>query len=156
MGDKENPLYVLDGKKLGKHTLRLGEVKKGAFAGVVMFSFRWFKDWYFAEDWKEGGPKLQGEKPLNDARKREKTQKFIEKVTDFLCKMGYLEPEIEEVCKKRGLKILEKRRAENTKRKGRPKGEIMRRLYILPILDKKRSSYICYTIYHGCLEGEKR
>jgi hypothetical protein len=29
---------VLDGKKLGEHTVRLGEVKKGAFAGVFMFS----------------------------------------------------------------------------------------------------------------------
>ena len=38
MKDKDNPLYVLDGKKLGEHILRLGKVKKGAFAGVFIFS----------------------------------------------------------------------------------------------------------------------
>jgi hypothetical protein len=106
MKGKGNPLYVLDGKKLGEHTLRLGEVKKGAFAGVFMFSFRWFKDWYFAEGWKEGGPKLQGEKPLNEARKRANIQKIVDAVTDFVSKTGYIEPEIEEVCKKLGMKIL--------------------------------------------------
>jgi len=202
MKGKDNPLYVLDGKKLGEHTLRLGEVKKGAFAGVFMFSlfiegndivsglyytgskwirpwmeidynpvaeieglgeelfqilselippgghlsvsylnhkvtaralstgvppaatplgyllwrsgFRWFKDWYFAEGWKEGGPKLQGEKSLNEARKRVNTQKIIDEVTDFVSKTGYIESEIEEVCKKLGLKILEEVESEKT------------------------------------------
>jgi len=107
MGDKENPLYVLDGKKLGAHTLHLGEVKKVAFAGVFMFRFRWFKDWYFAEGWKEGGPKLRGEKPLNGARKQANTQKIVDEVTDFVSKTEYREPEIEDVCKKLRLKILE-------------------------------------------------
>ena len=31
---------------------------------------RWFKDWYFAEGFMEGGIKLQGEKPLNASEKR--------------------------------------------------------------------------------------
>jgi len=39
MKGKDNPLYVLDGKKLGEHTLHLGKVKKGAFAGVFIFSY---------------------------------------------------------------------------------------------------------------------
>jgi hypothetical protein len=39
---------------------------------------RWFKDWYFAEGWKEGGIKLQGEKPLNAEREKENTAKIIE------------------------------------------------------------------------------
>jgi hypothetical protein len=197
MQEKENPLYALDGKKLGEHTLHVGAVQKGAFAGVFSFSllvkeqtivsglyytgskwirpwmeidytpitgserdsigealfqllselippgghlsvsyldhkvtarallagvppaatpigfllwrsgFRWFKDWYFAEGWKEGGIKLQGEKPLNEARKRANTQKIVEEVTDFLTKTGYLEPEMEKVCKRLAEKILE-------------------------------------------------
>jgi len=195
---EENPLYTLDGKRLGKYTLRLGEVKKGAFAGVCSFSVRidehiivsglyyigskwirpwmeidyspvtgaefdsadealfqllselippgghlsvsyidhrmtarallagvppaatplgfllwrsgcrWFKDWYFAEGWKEGGIKLQGEKPLNETRKKENTQKIVEELTEFLNKPGYLEPEIEKVCKGLAVKILKK------------------------------------------------
>lgn len=195
MEEKENPLSLLEGKKLGEHTLHLGEVKKGGFAGVFMFSlfieennivsglyytgskwikpwmeidytpiaeieglaeelfqilsalippgghlsvsyldhkvtaralfagvppaatplgyllwrsgFRWFKDWYFAEGWKEGGVKLQGEKPLNEARRRVNTQKIVKEVTDFLGKPGYVEPEIEEACKKLASKILD-------------------------------------------------
>lgn len=27
--------------------------------------FRWFKNWYFPEGWREGGPKIQANKPLN-------------------------------------------------------------------------------------------
>lgn len=197
MQEKENPLYALDGKKLGERTLQVGAVQKGAFAGVFSFSlfvkehtivsglyyigskwirpwmeidytpitgsemdsigealfqllselippgghlsvsyldhkvtarallvgvppaatpigfllwrsgFRWFKDWYFAEGWKEGGIKLQGEKPLNETRKRANTQKIVDEVTDFLTKTGYLELEMEEVCKRLALKILE-------------------------------------------------
>ncbi len=197
MEQKDNPLYRLDGRKLGDYTLQLKDVKKGAFAGVFSFSLlanghtvvsglyylgstyirpwleieylpisddeldprgealfqllaelippgghisvayldhkitarallsgvppaatpigfllwksgcRWFKDWYFAEGWKEGGIKLQGEKPLNEARKRANTQKIVDEVTTFLTKTGYLEPEIEEVCKRLALKILE-------------------------------------------------
>jgi len=195
--DKENPLYTLDGRKLGKYMLHVAEVQKGAFAGVFSFSLRidehiivsglyyigskwirpwieidympitgsemdsvgealfqllselippgghlsvsyvdhritarallagvppaatplgfllwrsgcrWFKDWYFAEGWKEGGIKLQGEKPLNEARRRRNTQKIVEELTEFLSKTGYLEPAIEKVCKDLAARILE-------------------------------------------------
>ena len=191
----ERPLYTLDGKRLGDHTVRLGTVTRGAFAGVFSFSlringftivsglyyagskwikpwlevdytpvaalegleeelfhilaelippgghlsvfygvhkvtarallagvppaatplgfllwqsgFRWFKDWYFAEGWKEGGMKLQGEKPLNEARDRTNTEKVIVAVKEFLAHTRYLEPEIEAVCKQLALKVLE-------------------------------------------------
>ena len=39
--------------------------------------FTWFKDWYFPEGFKEGGQKLQGEKPLNNEY-RDKHLKDIE------------------------------------------------------------------------------
>lgn len=52
-------------------------------------SFTWFKDWYFPEGFREGGQKLQGEKPLDArARKRQldtirmETQTFIKKQTE--------------------------------------------------------------------------
>ena len=192
----ENPLINLDGRKLRDQTLRLTDVKKGAFAGVFSFSLlangytvvsglyysgsryikpwleidyspvsgdeldetgvvlfqllselippgghisvayldhkitarallsgvppaatpigyllwlcgcRWFKDWYFAEGWKEGGIKLQGEKPLDEDRKRENTQKIVAELTAFLNRAGYVEPEIEEVCQALARKIL--------------------------------------------------
>ena len=201
---KENPLYTLDGRKLGKYTLHVAKVQKGAFAGVFSFSLRidehsivsglyytgskwirpwmeidyspvtgtelnsvgealfqllselippgghlsvsytdhrmtarallagvppaatplgfllwrsgcrWFKDWYFAEGWKEGGIKLQGEKPLNEARKRVNTQKIVDELTEFLGKSGYLEPEIEKVCKELAVKILNEVKSEES------------------------------------------
>ena len=185
----DNPLYTLEGRKVGEYTVHVQGVRKGSFAGVFSFSLlvdshetisglyyrgstwirawleidyspasgdeldptgeslfqllselippgghlsvaylehkitarallsgvppaatpigyllwrcgcRWFKDWYFAEGWKEGGIKLQGEKPLNETRKKENTAKIIEELTAFLNKEGYVEPEIEEVCK---------------------------------------------------------
>ena len=67
---------------------------------------RWFKDWYFAEGWKEGGIKLQGEKPLNETRKKENTQRIVEELKEFLNKEGYVEPEIEEVCKALARKVV--------------------------------------------------
>ncbi|HUV03451.1 MAG TPA: DUF1122 family protein [Desulfobacteria bacterium] len=67
---------------------------------------RWFKDWYFAEGWKEGGIKLQGEKPLTEQRKRENTQRIVGELTEFLNKGGYVEPEVEEVCKALARKVL--------------------------------------------------
>lgn len=55
-----------------------GETKEALMAGVpapatrlgrLLFErgFTWFKDWYFAEGFKEGDVKLQGEKPAGDA-----------------------------------------------------------------------------------------
>jgi hypothetical protein len=67
---------------------------------------RWFKDWYFAEGWKEGGIKLQGEKPLHAEREKENTAKITEELKEFLGKAGYLEPEMENVCKELARKVL--------------------------------------------------
>jgi hypothetical protein len=67
---------------------------------------RWYKDWYFAEGWKEGGIKLQGEKPLTDTRAQENTAKIVTELTAFLKKGGYVEPEIEQICKELARKIV--------------------------------------------------
>jgi hypothetical protein len=34
---------------------------------LLSLGFTWFKDWYFPEGWLEGDPKLQAEKPLDEA-----------------------------------------------------------------------------------------
>ncbi len=67
---------------------------------------RWYKDWYFAEGWKEGGIKLQGEKPLTEERAQENTARIIAELTEFLTKGGYVEPEVEQVCKELARKIV--------------------------------------------------
>jgi hypothetical protein len=68
---------------------------------------RWYKDWYFAEGWKEGGIKLQGEMPLTDARAQENMLRIVAELIAFLQTGGYVEPEIELVCKELAKQILE-------------------------------------------------
>ncbi len=68
---------------------------------------RWYKDWYFAEGWKEGGIKLQGEKPLTGERARENTRKIVAELMAFLDTGGYVEPEIETICKELARKVVE-------------------------------------------------
>ncbi|MFZ3063254.1 MAG: DUF1122 family protein, partial [Actinomycetota bacterium] len=46
--------------------------------------FRAFKDWYFAEGWREGETKLQGDKPLNLDQERRMTEKTAEELERFL------------------------------------------------------------------------
>ncbi|HDS45321.1 MAG TPA: DUF1122 domain-containing protein [Methanomicrobia archaeon] len=196
-GETANPLYALQGRRVGAHTLQVGAVQPGAFASVYSFRLqiqehtivsglfyegsrhikpwleleymprsgderdpdgealfqllaelippgghlsvaylehkitaralisgvpapatpigyllwrcgcRWYKDWYFAEGWKEGGIKLQGEKPLTEERARKNTVKIVTELTAYLNKGGYAEPEIEAVCKALALQILD-------------------------------------------------
>ncbi|MFO8109105.1 MAG: DUF1122 family protein [Thermoplasmata archaeon] len=58
--------------------------------GFLMLShgFTWFKDWYFPEGFNEGGQKLQGEKPLNNERRKEHMEVICEKVKDFTPREG--------------------------------------------------------------------
>lgn len=68
---------------------------------------RWYKDWYFAEGWKEGGLKLQGAKPLTAERARENTARIVAELAEFVETGGYVEPEIEQICKDLAKRILE-------------------------------------------------
>lgn len=45
---------------------------------------RWFKDWYFPEGGREGGTKLQGTMPLDDARRREAEAGLLAELRAFL------------------------------------------------------------------------
>ncbi len=49
---------------------------------------RWFKDWYFAEGFMEGGVKLQGEKPLNAGEKRKLEAEARRELRDFIARGG--------------------------------------------------------------------
>jgi len=46
----------------------------------------WFKDWYFAEGFREGNVKLQGNKPLNEEDRRKNLLEIRKELTDFLKK----------------------------------------------------------------------
>ena len=54
--------------------------------GYLLFKtgFTWFKDWYFAEGFMEGNPKLQGEKPLSNKHRVEMIGKYIEELRSFI------------------------------------------------------------------------
>jgi hypothetical protein len=60
---------------------------------LFRLGFTWFKDWYFSEGGHEGGQKLQGERPLDDAAKRKQMQRIKAEVGAFLerSEEGYLE-----------------------------------------------------------------
>ncbi len=72
--------------------------------GFLMWKagFRWYKDWYISEGWKEGGQKLQANLPLNQEVKEKHEEEFREKLEDFL------EGDVEyEVCRELGQRILQ-------------------------------------------------
>jgi hypothetical protein len=46
----------------------------------------WFKDWYFAEGFREGDIKLQGNKPLNEQNRREDLLETHKELIEFLKK----------------------------------------------------------------------
>jgi len=64
--------------------------------GYMLFEngFTWFKNWYFAEGFMEGSPKIQGEKSLDENYRARQLQEICEEVESFLkTAEGYLEPE---------------------------------------------------------------
>jgi hypothetical protein len=50
--------------------------------------FTWFKNWYFAEGFMEGSPKIQGEKPLDENHRMRLLQEICGEVEDFLKTAG--------------------------------------------------------------------
>lgn len=51
---------------------------------LFCLGFTWFKDWYFSEGGHEGGQKLQGERPLNEAARRRHMLRIKADVKAFL------------------------------------------------------------------------
>lgn len=45
---------------------------------------RWFKDWYIAEGFREGGQKLQGNIPASEEARKERENEALERLQDFL------------------------------------------------------------------------
>jgi hypothetical protein len=50
--------------------------------------FTWFKNWYFAEGFMEGSPKIQGEKPLDENHRMRLLREICGEVEDFLKTVG--------------------------------------------------------------------
>ncbi len=46
--------------------------------------FTWYKDWYYPEGWREGGQKLQAEKPLDEEHRRRHHQVIRRDLETFL------------------------------------------------------------------------
>jgi len=54
--------------------------------GYLLFSngFTWFKDWYYAEGFMEGNPKLQVEKPLSEEVKTRHIRELCIETSNFI------------------------------------------------------------------------
>ena len=79
---------------------------------------RWFKDWYFPEGGREGGTKLQGTLPIDDARRRDAEVELEAELGAFLARTGVRE---EDRCRAReALACLgrESERHDHTRSKG--------------------------------------
>lgn len=66
--------------------LALGIPPAASPLGYLMWQsgFRWFKNWYFPEGWREGGTKLQGNKPLDEENRRKREEETAEQLQKFL------------------------------------------------------------------------
>ena len=58
--------------------------------------FTWFKDWYYPEGGLEGGPKLEGVKPINAEEESRQLSRIIQEAGDFLKRTRC----IDEYCEK--------------------------------------------------------
>jgi hypothetical protein len=59
---------------------------------MLRVGFTWFKDWYYPEGFREGGRKLQGEKPLDEENRSRQLRKIGREVEDFLQRTPESEP----------------------------------------------------------------
>lgn len=69
-----------------KRALYFGTPVPATRLGFKLFTlgFTWFKDWYFPEGLKEGGEKLQAEKPLSEEQKREHLEEIRAQLISYL------------------------------------------------------------------------
>jgi hypothetical protein len=65
----------------------------------------WFKDWYFAEGFREGDVKLQGNKPLNEQNRRNNLLEARRELADFLKKD--MEDRIFQEARRRAKELLD-------------------------------------------------
>ncbi|MFO7791394.1 MAG: DUF1122 family protein [Candidatus Saliniplasma sp.] len=76
--------------------------------GHLLFQngYTWFKDWYFAEGFNEGGQKLQGEKPIDDESREMHLQDIVDDAQKFLNRSEGID-KVEKNAVERGKKLLE-------------------------------------------------
>ena len=60
---------------------RLGEL-------LLRKGFTWFKLWYYPEGFMEGAPKIQAEKPINEARRLSHYEGIIAEIRDFIDRLS--------------------------------------------------------------------
>jgi len=68
--------------------------------------FRWFKNWYFSEGWKEGSQKLQANKPLDADHEKRQFQKLYLELKEFLSKKPLLATDYGKTSKPHAQKII--------------------------------------------------
>ena len=88
------------------------------YVGFLLWEsgFKWFKDWYFAEGFREGHIKLQGNKPINMENRIKNLLKQQDKINNFL-KEGKRKDKIYYDSKKRANILLEEISSELSKMK---------------------------------------
>lgn len=99
--------------KLTKEGLAIGIPPAATPLGYLLWEagFCWFKDWYFPEGWKEGEPKLQGTKPLNEKIKKLRVKETIREIKDFIGRTKDKRlTEVEAVSRDFALKIVKHKR----------------------------------------------
>ena len=76
--------------------------------GYLLFvnGYTWFKDWYFAEGFNEGGQKLQGEKPIDEESEERHIQDIVDDVQKFLNRSEDMD-KVEKNAVERGKELLE-------------------------------------------------
>ncbi len=83
-GEKIFIEYIYDGETY--KALEAGIPAPLTRLGYMLFEngFTWFKNWYFAEGFMEGSPKIQGEKPLDENNRMRLLQEICGEVEGFL------------------------------------------------------------------------
>ncbi len=61
---------------------------------MLKHGFTWFKDWYFAEGFNEGSQKLQGEKPLDEIKKKEHLERIRASAIEYMDNEKYPTQEV--------------------------------------------------------------
>ncbi len=81
-------MYTTTGTDLTRNAYERGIPRMLTPLGFLLWKngFRWFKDWYYAEGWSEGGQKLQGNKPLNKEVQKKREIETIVELKNFLDK----------------------------------------------------------------------